>query len=1352
MPNFLYKNITDILRSRDPIRGERFLYSDLNSKIIVPKFSTLNNPEDPSSPGTNVELHVFLPNSAYFTTLYYANYSIDPRVNEDGEPIRYVNLPIHDHIRQLNLIPGPYRIVYNFFRDLIGSNDNQNRLFISDLSSDRKELRLTLTNPSDLESIENLTNFVVEYMRGSRYKLPIVLNFGENNIVDVINVTSDGNPTYFFVKLAEPLPFDVDLYYQCWLSSQIMKPYIDSVQVEKEFERLQPRFIKGPNFEVEYDRFITGTTEYKNWTDLLSTNVQTSQQILDKYINVSGSNVSLNYDFTEFKNFVFYSSAEERVENFYYKIRLIENYNTQLSNLEVYTGSLESNKTKVKMLRDKVVSGFDEFEKWLYYETSASLRYTSELTSSIKPFPKYEVTGSTYDLISRQGKFNLYQTTSTEVENWYNNILDLATDYDMSNSAALVKALPDHVYDNPDNNQIITFVNMLAQHFDVLYYYTDHILKKNLRLEHPKDGVSQDLIYEVTRNLGWTLSSGTKTKDLWEYALGLSGSGEPIWTGRTTVGKNYSKSEEERTKEVWRRVLNNLPYIYKSKGTSRGIKALLAAYGIPQTLLSIREYGGPDNADLGIIPRAEWEKHTYYLEFVGSRQQPPTSSYVKVPWERVNNENNTWQFPDTLTFRWKMNPSKFYDYEGNKIQTLLQKETTSSRVDWFVTVNRTGSDEKGDLTFYIGDGTNYKSASIKDEYLYDDIPLNIMIRRNQNSDNLTTNQTYDFILKTEKYGKIVVDRSASISVNGATESNYNRAWSSDGNLFLGSGSNQQTYYSLSGSIFELRYWTKSLITSSFDNHVLAARSYNGNTSTSSFYDLQGQWKFWQPFNAESTSSIKSVHPDQTKNTFYSSSKNAYFHLFNRDSFIPTVEVYNMEVATVANNTPFSEKIRIDSASLQGALLMDESSTVTAFDRFSIDSNKLMVAFSPQHIINEDIYESIGYTVIDDYLGEYSNTKKDEYPALKKFAQEYWKKYTTRNDFTAYLRMVSLFDFSVFDQIRQTLPVRTNEILGVVVEPNILERSKVKINRDFGGLPPEKFVRDTTEISSSVVISGDISNSKKTTIFVGFDEEIPSEFTNINGEFDIETVIESETDNLEDDIDVSTNLITNISATTASISERYRNIFGQTLDQKATIRSRPTSFTAEKTTYDIFLDSKNRRKIIGKFNRLLDSNSTNLDPSASFNLQFTNTFDRINYIYGGSVSSSKSWYTASNQYNKRTSTFEIIGNGRHDNFYKSYYFYYTSSVNSDSSNYSEYQYVTSSQMNMNNYPQSIRNIRFDGCKLPGGDVLNKISYPMYTPNYTYLDINNDPSALIILVLPFEVLPEWLQQIRESRGQS
>jgi hypothetical protein len=1343
MPSFLYKNLVDIVATNRPIRGDRYDYSTFANTIIVPKFSTLNNPEDPSSPGTNVELHVFLPNFFYVDTLNNASYQIDPRITENGDPLRYVVLPIHDHIKQLNLVPGPYKFVYNFFRDLIGSSQSENRLFISDISQDRRELRLTLTNPSDLESLENLSNFVLEYMRGSKYKLPIVLNFGENNLVDVINVTSDGNPTHFYVRIAEPLYSDIDLYYQCWLSSQIMKPYIDSVQVEKEFETLRPRFLKGPNYEVEHERFISATTEYKNWNEILSTNLQTSQQILDKYLASSGSKVELNYDFTDFKNFVFYSSAEERVENFYYKMSLIQHYNSELSSLETYTGSLDINKTKIKMLRESVVSGFDDFEKWLYYETSASLRYTTELTASVQPFPKYEVTSSNYHLLTRQGKFNLYPTSSVEVENWYNTILDASTDYDMVNDAALIRSLPEHIYDNTDNDQILTFVNMIGQHFDILYFYTDHILKKNLREEHPKDGMSQDLIYEATRNLGWTLSSGTRTKDLWEYALGISGSGDPLWTGRTSLGKQYSKSEEDRTKEVWRRVLNNLPYIYKSKGTARGVKALLAAYGIPQTLLSIREFGGPDNADLGVTPRAEWEKQTYYLNLVGSLQQPPTSSYVRLPLERINNENNVWKYPDTLTFRWKMNPSQLYRYENNELQTVLQKETTSSRLDWYVTINRTGSAEKGDLTFYLGDGTNYKSASIKDEFLYDDIPLNIMIRRNVSTDTLSSNNTYDFILKTSKYGKIVVERSASISITGSTESNYNRAWSSDGYVFIGSGSNPQTNRMLSGSIFELRYWEKPLIESSFNNHTMGARAYNGNTSTSSFYDLQAQWKFWQPFNAESTSSIKSMHPDQTKSNFFTSPKNAYFNGLSRDSFESIVEVYNMEVATVANNTPFSEKIRIDSASIEGGLSKDVSATVTAFDNFSIDSNKLMVAFSPQHVINEDIYESIGNTIIDDYFGEYENTKRDEYPRLKQFAREYWKKYTNRNDFTAYLRMVSIFDFSLFDQIRQTLPVRSNEILGLVIEPNILERSKVKTSRDFGGLGPDKYVRDTSEISASAVIVGSVNNSKSTTVFVGFDEDILSEFTNISGEFDIEETFEAETQNLEDDVDVNTNLIVTASYTNASISSRQREIIALKTNEIGLIDKEPPRFI-DNTINNMSASIK----VIGK-NSLIGKNNTLLETFGSLDLGFSNTFDRINVIHGSTTGVGDNWYTASNAFNKKTSLFEMISSSRDENFYKTFKFYYTSSLNVEGTNWTSFDYLPAGQMNQGNYTTSVRNARFDGCKLPDNDVTNKISFPMYTPNYSYLDANDDPSALIILILPFEVLPEWLQRIRAQR---
>ena len=73
------------------------------------------------------------------------------------------------------------------------------------------------------------------------------------------------------------------------------------------------------------------------------------------------------------------------------------------------------------------------------------------------------------------------------------------------------------------------------------------------------------------------------------------------------------------------------------------------------------------------------------------------------------------------------------------------------------------------------------------------------------------------------------------------------------------------------------------------------------------------------------------------------------------------------------------------------------------------------------------------------------------------------------------------------------------------------------------------------------------------------------------------------------------------------------------------------------------------------------------------------------------------------------------------------------------------------MNRHNYTKSIRNNRFEGCKLPDVNTPNDISYPMYTINYSYIDVNDDPSAIIVLKLTREVLPEWLRAIRERRGQ-
>lgn len=1094
--SFLYQNINDILASTGGIRGSRYSVNK-SRRVIVPLLYTVDDPINLVEKDS-LELHMYYRNTAYIGSLYdIKSWNVD-NINDPTE----IYLDLINDIKPFNLPIGSYRFAYNFLRNLVSSRTSDTKLFIAEISRNRQELVLSLTNPNDSLQQTNLAEFVLDYMRPKKYLPSTVLNFGQNRLIDIINVTSDGSLNYFYVKLFTRLPDYLDLRSECWVQSQILKPYVDQlelVDVPLEVDE-NPNKLRGPNYRVESTYNITSDTELKSWNELLSENVNTSQEILNKYIYGDNASVRLNIDYTAFQNFVFYSSAKERVENFFYKMQLLEKYKEQLDSLAGIIGSaqeLETNVVTITNLRDKLLAGFDDWEKWLYYE-----EYTN-IDNFINPYPKTQVFDLA-DFTTKAGKFRLAKTTDANVTEWYTKLSTLAEDYDRNNRSSLYAVLPEHVKSDAQNEQFQTFVNMIGHHFDVIYTYINHILKKNIRDENPKNEMSQDLVQAVTNNFGWKLSSNIQDKDLWSYALGVTSDYDPSFN---ILGQKYNKTEEERTKEVWRRILNNLPYIQKTKGTSRGIKALLAAYGIPQTLISIREYGGAYNPNSLELGKNVYEKATYYLNFLGYTD-PTANQSIELPWERVR-YNDSWVYPDTVTFRFKMNPEKLYSYSGYENQTLLQKEF-GSNVDWFVTVNKNGTDVgKGSLTFYLGDGTTYKSASIYDDYFYDDSPVNIMIRRSVTSDDTSLNQQYDFIVKTEKYGKLSIERSASIYVSGSSESNYNQSWASDGKLFIGNGSNIETSNNLFGSVFELRYWSNQLNEESFNNHVLAARAYNGNTPTSSFYDLQAQWKFWQPINLQETQSISSSHPNQKQNTFYSSSKDAVLRGFTINSFESITETYNMSTANLGANTDYSQKIRIDDATLSGALSMNTSYEQTSLEMNSPDSNKLMVAFSPQHIINEDIYEAIGDVDLSEYIGDYSTIESDEYTELNRFAEEYWKKYDNRNDFNAYISIVSQFDLSVFEQIAQTLPIRVNELLGLVIEPNVLERSKVVPVKGMSA-ETKDYVSETDVIDTMPKTNADY-NSKSTVLFIGFEEGDALEVNMYEGERDIEPEIQTDTD-------------------------------------------------------------------------------------------------------------------------------------------------------------------------------------------------------------------------------------------------
>ena len=93
---------------------------------------------------------------------------------------------------------------------------------------------------------------------------------------------------------------------------------------------------------------------------------------------------------------------------------------------------------------------------------------------------------------------------------------------------------------------------------------------------------------KIISEIGWNhMGDMERAKDmisLSKYALGKEVTGSSF--------SNYSDtSERDISREIWSRIINNMPFFLKNKGSVRAIKGLISAYGIPSTILRVKEYG-----------------------------------------------------------------------------------------------------------------------------------------------------------------------------------------------------------------------------------------------------------------------------------------------------------------------------------------------------------------------------------------------------------------------------------------------------------------------------------------------------------------------------------------------------------------------------------------------------------------------------------------------------------------------------------------------------------------------------------------------------------------------------------------
>jgi hypothetical protein len=484
------------------------------------------------------------------------------------------------------------------------------------------------------------------------------------------------------------------------------------------------------------------------------------------------------------------------------------------------------------------------------------------------------------------------------------------------------------------------------------------------------------------------------------------------------------------------------------------MKAIMACYGVPQSMLTIMEFGGPQDPTGAGVSQFTFDDRTAAILL-------DENSSIKIPWHTTP---STGENPNCVEFRIKPSeiPTTATLISGSGFKLDLVQTTgsfgklelnfggDSSTSTYFAEPFLSGSPAV--YTTYVTSSITYvygpdlKSGSV-------DFPIstehysNVAINRHDYSGNIM----YEVWLGTSDGHRMITSVSMSIFASD-TE------WGSGS--FLLAGGNGYV-----GNMDEFRLWNVPLQRSKFDNHTLFPDAINGNSYTASTSDLLFRLDFEYPKDRTSDNNIKNV----SINTEYGE-QYAYAQNFYSASAYPYQ--YTPYDRTVTANVPslgfsYGNKIRFEEQELVGDLSYKVRATKKAFDRAPIDSNRLGLFFSPIKELNMDILKAFGDFNIDNYIGDPSDEYKDEYKQLGDLRHYYFER-LDRN-INEYIQLVRCIDKSLFDLLADMAPARAKVSKGLLIEPHYLERNKTRwtpIHSERGDYDTSINIHDNNLIESS----------------------------------------------------------------------------------------------------------------------------------------------------------------------------------------------------------------------------------------------------------------------------------------------
>lgn len=243
---------------------------------------------------------------------------------------------------------------------------------------------------------------------------------------------------------------------------------------------------------------------------------------------------------------------------------------------------------------DNFFNGLDEFEYYLLNRQSypiytAIFKYPLRTDFGVMLYTETSVTWPTTD------GYNLDYNTSAYDE-FANTLLTLANDSDLINSNIMTRflvsesitgfdTLPYYLSDEDQDTsggKVNKLLNIYGVSYDDFNRYIEGLSFANTVSYNKLDNTPDVYLKNIARVMGWELIESVVSNDLLTDYIQA--------TQSTFSGQSKGLTPVEADVELWRRLILNTPWLWKSKGTRKSVEFLLRFIGTPNGLITFNEY------------------------------------------------------------------------------------------------------------------------------------------------------------------------------------------------------------------------------------------------------------------------------------------------------------------------------------------------------------------------------------------------------------------------------------------------------------------------------------------------------------------------------------------------------------------------------------------------------------------------------------------------------------------------------------------------------------------------------------------------------------------------------------------